>query len=271
MIENVYVIRPVEGLKLPSSDQLVKTETEQLKKHFGRNIEVPDVPDLVFQSLEARARRGIRGNEVFYLPGLHLEEDDEFWKGEGKVKPGYSFWSAIRTGYYPVEVAYLLEGWYIGDGRGKPNYNRGIQVYEDDYMAPLMKALRVAGEINRCTLNEKFFWEFPRRETKRDRYIAYKSRFGASPLEIRETILPIFAIMSGALGEVRNRRYIEFNIRGNMAHPEWGRTNTMEWFDDLDLIGVLCCGNLADVDWHLGAPGHGRIGFSPVERFPSQS
>lgn len=208
---------------------------------------------------------------MFYLPGLHLEEDDEFWKSEGKVKPGFMFWSAIRTGIYPAKVVDLFEGWYIGDGRGKPNYNRGTQVYEDDYMAPLMKALRVAGEIDRCTLNEKLFGMSPRRKTKKDRYILYKSRFGATPREIREIILPTFARMSGALGEVRDRRYIEFNVRGNMAHPEWGRTNTMEWFDNLGLRGDLYGGSLADVDEFLGPSGHGRIGFSPVERFPSQS
>lgn len=260
MPANVYVIRrPVEGLTIPSSDQLVATARAELKSHFGKDFEVPEPPIEVSQRLSILAERGIRGFEVYYLPGLKLEKGDKFWKGQGKVRPEDYFWNQIRNGNYPSQVAVLDEGWYIGDGRVKPSYNNGQQVYEDDYLAPLMEALRAAGKI----------------ETYGN--VPNNSRFGASPREIEGVILPTFAQMSGALGEVRNRKYIEFNIRGNMAHPECGQTDTWEWFSDPVFQGASRfigggsgCGGLAHVDRYSVGHRDDDVGFSPVERFPSK-
>lgn len=139
-------------------------------------------------------------------------------------------------------------------------YADGQQSYEeDDYMEPLMAFLRGANKI------------------KRYRHVPDYSRFGASPEEIERIILPEFAARSEARGIVRNRRYIEYNVWGNMAHPEWGKTNTWEWFGDsvfqsaYRLVGgVSDDGGLAYVHYFRADDRYGNTGFSPVVYFPSK-
>ncbi len=258
---NVYVIKPVEGLALPSADQLVTTSRTELKSHFGIDVEVPTPPAELFQTLEAFAERGIRNfDEVFYLPGIRLDKGHKFFKGRDKVKPEDYFWDQIKNGNYPAQNADLEAGWYIGDKRGKPQYDNGQQMYEDDYLAPLMEVLRSAGKV------------------KRYENVPADSRFRVSPREIEDVILPTFKEMSGAEGVVRNRRYMEFNVRGNMAHFEWGKTNTWEWFNDPAypgagrlLGGRSGGGGLAHVDSDRVFYRGDDLAFSPVVAFPSKA
>lgn len=260
-IPDFYIKIPVEGLVFLSVDQLVESASEELKAKFARDFEVPEPSQDLFETLRNFAERGIRGfDEVYYQPGLLLAENDRLWKGRGIVKPERYFWQQIENGNFPQEAAMLEEGWHIGDRRGKPRYNNGQQRYgEDDYMEPLMVYLRASNRI------QKYSW------------VPGYSRFGVSPQEIEEIILPEFALRSGAKGIVRNRRYIEFNVRGNIAHPEYGQTNSWEWFGDPASQGAYRLfggysghGGLAFV--HGDSVGHRYVnaGFSPVVAFPSK-
>lgn len=260
-VPNFYLRRAVEGLVLPSVDQLVTDARAELKDNFGRDFEVPESPVELFDTLRGFAERGITGfDEVYYLPGLELQKGDRFWKGRGRVRPKDYFWEQIRQGNYPKEVATLEEGWYIGDRRVKPMYADGWQRYgEDDYMEPLMAYLRASNRI------EKY------------KYVPDHSRFGASPQEIEGVILPAFAEMSGARGIVRNRRYIASNVLGNMRHPELGQTDTWEWYgdpifrgDDVFFLGDSGLGGLVHVDGHSFANRDSFAGFSLVVGFPSK-
>lgn len=256
-------LKPVEGFKLPSSDQLVAAARSDLKKGWGKDFDVPNPPDELFETLENFAARGIREfDETYYFPQIQLTEGDEFWRGIDRVKPAPSFWQKIEEGEFPEYVAKLEEGWYIFDRRVKPMYAGGQQRYgKDDYMEPLMDNLRAFQSIGR------YIWgQIPR-----------TSRAGVNPGEIEE-ILRTFAHVSGAKGIVRNRRYIEFNVLGNIAHPELGQTDTFEWFenyrfgDDYRLSGGSSDrGGLADVS---GGRFDSRKGdaaaFSPRIRFPSK-
>lgn len=261
MPANVYVIKSVEGLTLPKSDQLVTASTKELKDYFGINIEVPTPPVALFETLEAFAKRGIeRFDEVYYLKGMRFDKNDKFWQSRGRVKPEDYFWEQIKNNNYPPQVAELEEGWYIGDRRGKPQYDNGQQMYEDDYLAPLMEVLRSAGKI------EKYG------------RVPAGSRFVTSPREIEDVILPTFKEMSGAQGIVRMRRYIEFNVRGNIAYPEWGKTNTWEWFADPAYQGASRLlgggsgrGGLASVVSDDVDDRRDDAAFSPVIFFPSKA
>ncbi len=262
-IPTFYIRRPLEErLVLPSSDQLVVAARAELKGAWGRDFEIPTPPDALFEDLENFAERRIRGlDEVYYQPGLQLKENDKFWKEKGRVKPEQYFWQQIKDGNFPAESAMLEEGWFVGDRRAKPRYENGQQRYgEDDYMESLMAELRDAGKIQRYS------------------GIPDISRFGASPQEIEGTILPVFAEMTGVKGKVRNRKFIEFNVRGNMAHPEYGQTNTWEWFADPAfrgshrLIGGHSgLGGLAFVHVNLVVHRLDSTGFSPVIAYPSKA
>lgn len=261
-IAGIYIVRSVKRLVLPSSDQLVKAARIAIKANFDKDWEVPEPAQDLFETLKSFAVRGITNfNEVYYQPGLHLKEDDKFWKVRGRVKPGSYFWQQIRDGNYPEDVTVLPEGWFIGDRRGKPMYANGQQRYgNEDYMEAIMAALRGASDGI-----EKYS------------RVPDSSRAGASPREIEGVILPAFAKASGAKGIVRNRKYIEFNVRGNMVHPEWGKTNTLEWFADPVFRGAGRIfgggsdgGGLADVCGSSVDDRYGGVGFSPVVEFLSK-
>ncbi|MEK7616640.1 MAG: hypothetical protein AAB414_01150, partial [Patescibacteria group bacterium] len=124
LIPTIYVVtRPIEGLTVPSADQLVESARAEIKSDFDRDWEVPTPPQDLFETLEEFAARGITGfDKVYYQPGLQLKENDKFWEVRGRVKPEARFWKQIRDGNYPEEVTRLPEGWFIGDKRGKPMY-----------------------------------------------------------------------------------------------------------------------------------------------------
>lgn len=237
-------------------EQLITSEAIALKSFFGKEIKVVEPPKALFQTLEQLNRLGIRRFEPHYLPQLTLKEEDNFpgWK----VEPEKWFWERVKDGSIEKEAATLQEGWYLVDGRVKPNYNNGKQMYEDDYLGPMIEELRRVGKIQ----------DYP--------YVPEHSRFGVSPKEIEGVILPEFAKTIKIEGVVRSKRYIEFNVWGNMFYPQWGETNTWEWFADKyedahrlfgghsdhgGLACVFCCwsGNRDDL-----------TGFSPVVAFPSK-
>lgn len=261
-IPDFYIKRPVEGLVLSSADQLVTSASAELKAKFARDFEVPEPSQDLFETLKNFEERGIRRfDEVYYQPGLQLAENDKFWEGRGIVKPESYFWQQIKNGNIPQEAAMLEEGWYIGDRRGKPGYNGGRQRYgEDDYMESLMAYLRGSNRIQKYRGGLDY------------------SRFGASPQEIEGIILPEFAVRSDAKGIVRNRRYMELCVRGNIAHPEYGKTDTWEWFGDPAFRGAsrlfggssVGGGGLALVFGGSVGLRRGDAGFSPVVAFPSK-
>lgn len=262
MIPDFYIKRPIERLVFPSSDQLITAARRELKDSFGRDFEVSTPPAILFEDLRNFAETGIKGlDKIYYQSGLELTEKDKFWKGKGKVKPDPYFWKQIKNGNFPSEVAMLEEGWFVGDSRVKPMYNNGQQRYEgDDYLEPLMKYLRDSNRI------------------QRESGVPDCSRFGASPTEIEKVISTVFSEMSGAKGIVRNRRYMEANVRNNIDHPEYGQTNTLEWFGDPVfrggayrlLGGSSVDGGLAHVGGHPVDWRFDFAGFSLVVAFPSK-
>ncbi|MBI4080607.1 MAG: hypothetical protein HY430_02440 [Candidatus Levybacteria bacterium] len=176
-----------------------------------------------------------------------------------KVKPEHWFWEQIKDGNLPQDAATLKEGWYLVDRRGKPNYQDDKQMYEDDYLAPFMENLRETGRVQKY------------------RFVPDNSRFGASADEIEQVILPELASILGSEGIVRSKREIEFNVLGNMHYPEWGETNTWEWYadkfeDDSRLIGGHSGGGgLAHVSYDWSDNRHDGVGFAPLVEFPSEA
>ncbi|MBI4089169.1 MAG: hypothetical protein HY424_00500 [Candidatus Levybacteria bacterium] len=238
---------------LPSVEQLTRIESEALKRFFGKDIVVPKPPQELFQTLETMSKLGF---EPHFLPQVSLTEADKIpgWK----VKPQSWFWQNIKDGKPSADAAVLQEGWYLVDGRGKPNYDNGQQRYEDDYLESIMANLRKTGKIQKYSS------------------VPDSSRFGASPNEIEQVILPEVARKTGAKGNLTNKRYIEFNVWGNMFHPEWGQTDTLEWFADefgggRRLFGGDSGGGGLGYVYDSWSDNRGdSVAFGPVVRFPSK-
>ena len=244
---------------LPSSEHLIATEKQALSAFFGKDIAVPEPPAELFQTLEKMSKLGITGFEPHFLPQFSLTEEDQLpgWK----VKPNPCFWLDIKAGRFPADAATLQEGWYLVDKRKKPNYHMDKQRYENDYVEPIIQDLRKTDKI------------------KKDNFrMPETSRFRVTPDEIEQVILPEIVRIIGTKGELTNKRYIEFNVWGNMFYPEWGQTNTCEWFaDKLGDDRWLRGGNSSQLyngleNVRLGWPGErfGDGAFNPVIRFPSK-
>ena len=75
---------------------------------------------------------------------------------------------------------------------------------------------------------------------------------------------------------IRVPKEIEFNIVGNLHHPEWGETNTSEWlYDTFEgghrlLGGYSDGGGLADVDGCRPDDHLDDIGFRLLAEFPQK-
>ncbi len=241
---------------LPSSEHLMTAEKQAVSAFFGKDIAVSEPPAELFQTLEQMSKIGITGFEPHFLPQVSLTEKSKIpgWK----VKPESWFWQKIKEGKISKDAATLQEGWYLVDKRKKPNYDNGQQRYDNDYAEPIMADLRKTGKIQKYSS------------------VPDISRFGASPEEIEQVILPEAVRITGTKGDLTAKRYIEFNVWGNMFHPEWGQTNTLEWFadrfgDSSRLYGgYSVAGGLTSVHDVWSGHRHGDVAFSPVVRFPSK-
>jgi hypothetical protein len=247
-----------------NAPRLLKRAVNESNRFFAKDITALEVPDEFYKTYERLREIGLTRFEPLVLPQWTLLENDPLW--EGKVKPEPRFWENQQNGNLKPESAILQQGVYLIDGRARPDFQDGKQKYEDDgFMEEMLKGLRRKGVI------------------ERDSYILEDSRFGVSPWEIEEVILPELARAIGkealgSEGRVVNNSYIIFNIVGNMRHPEWGKTNTWEWFADKFWFDNYLRGGHSD----NGGLAHvycsdrsddryGHVGFRPLLTFPSKT
>jgi hypothetical protein len=250
-------------LNVEDAPRLLIPALDESNRFFAKDIASLEIPDAFYRTEERLREIGFTRAEPLVLPQRTLLEDDPMWKG--KVKPEQWFWRWIQNGNIKPESAILQNGVYLIDGRAKPIYEKGQQRYEDDeFMGDLIKGLRRKGYVQKHS------------------HIPDGSRFGASPEEIEEVILPEFARAIGkdalsSEGRVVINPYKVFNIVGNMRHYEWGKTNTMEWFGDKfgsvrTLVGGYSgFGGLAYVGNDSSNCRDDGVGFRPLIFFSSKS
>jgi len=213
-------------------EKLIKSEAKVLSEFFGKKIDVPKPPPQLFQTLETLRTLNISGFQPHYLPKYVLQESDNLPGWKIKLTPW--FWQEVkaeridkktrflREGKVEYNAATLIEAWYLVDGRSKPNFDNGKQMYQDDgYIGSVMQDLRRKASL------------------RKDSHMPDKSRFGASAGEIEQVIAPKVARLIKTQEIMRKLRAIEFNIWGNMFHPEWGQTNTWELLQDKYKINAI--------------------------------
>lgn len=195
------------------AQRLVTAESQALQRFFGKDMQVPQPPTKLFETRDVLERNRLTRFEAHYLPEEELAAKDKLpgWH----VKPEKWFWDQVKNGNVARDAAILRAGWYLVDGRGKPNYDNGQQRYDDDaWLQATIHDLRGSGRVKSLS------------------YVASDSRFGVSADEVEGVILPEVAKLLPAGVSIRMPREIEFNVFGNIHYPKWGNTNTWEWMND---------------------------------------
>lgn len=249
---------PLDSQFIPEQ-QLVSSEQEAWFRFLGHKVEISNPPPELSATLLKAHEIGWTQAEPHFLPKIELEQNSDFpgWT----VKPEEWYWQKIREGKVARDAATLDGVWVIIDGSQKPQYADGKQMYENDPFAPLLKQLREEGKI------QVPYW---------CKDIPKDSRFGISHDEIRKHVNPAIATLLGVQPEqVGALKEIEFNVLGNLAHPEWGnKTTTSEWFQDKFEDGSRLFGGrsddggLGDVAYEASGGHYGDLGFRPLVVFP---
>ena len=244
---------------LPTPEQLVASEKEAWKQFLGKEINIPEPPQQLFEAARLAIEHGITSFEAHLLPKLELKQNSKFpgWH----IKPEEWYWQKIKEGEIAKDAARLPGVWVLVDGAQKPNYDDGKQLYENDGFGQILLRLREEGRI-----------ETPNSYS----HVPRTSRFAVTPIE-RETHFyqALAEVLNVGKDKVRITREIESNIIGNIHHPEWGQTNTSEWFDDKfgdgrRLVGGRSdYGGLARVDCNWRDDRLGNVGFRPLIVFSS--
>ena len=244
--------------------ELINRERETIKKFFGAEIEVPPLPPEATPEKYKEWKE--KGFELHFVPAVEMKEDSNFpgWKNKPgkKFTPGeqygIEFFDAIKTGKLPPDAAKLSGAWLLVDTRRKPQYQNGDQRYTDDIFEPVLADFR----------NRQFV----------QNYKIPGSRFNLSPQDLEQPALR--SALAHAIGipveAFHLPRAIDNNYLGNALYPEWGNTDTYEWFEDVyDSRSRLCggysvFGGLSGVDWRDAGDRYERIGFRPLGRFSSK-
>ena len=212
--QNEFVYREFEK-------QLIEQEKQKLAEFFGRPIEVPPLPNEITE--ERMVEWMEKRLELHYLPPIDMSKEKNL---KNWAKPDFK---SIENFDLFKGVLVLQGCWILIDGREKPKFDtkKGNQAYEDDddFLGPVVKNLRSRGLIERNTSEPG-------------------SRFCVEPRELEhsEVVEGLAKAMGLAPEKVSLPRMIEFNLIGNIYHPEWGQqpSDCFEWFSDRSDDGRFC-------------------------------
>ncbi|HEU0050770.1 MAG TPA: hypothetical protein VFQ60_01800 [Patescibacteria group bacterium] len=262
--------------------EIIVRESQALRKFFGEEIAIPPFPRQATKERILEWRR--LGLELHYLPAITMAKIKRGSKGKilevapiefpgWKKKPGkryanqgisIDFFDKIKSGDLDSSALDLPGAWILVDTREKPSYvGNSDQMYQNDFLGPILEELNEKGIIKQTRINT-------------NEPLRADSRFGISPSELDDLRVKkaIAKVMGISEEYVSLPRAIEFNVLGNLYYPEWGETDTDEWFEDgykehwrlyggASLDGGLSCVSAGRCNYI-----NGSIGFRMIARFP---
>lgn len=241
---------------LLNPEALVVDQNRIVENFFG-NEAIPELPKTLVEFIERTTEQGF-SFELYREPRVVFTQDSSY---PGLVvKPDRWLFEEIQKGKISLDAISLSSQWAAMEGFPKPEYDGGKQLYENDPLASKLEKLRKNGKIaapaDGC------------------RHIPSISRFGTSPDEIASLIVPVFAGLSQIEDQIKAGKikagvppWASWFYRGNTAHPEWGQTNTWEWFtNSFGAAGRLFggyrdLGGLAGINYYWRGSGYAHIGF----------
>ena len=232
--------------------KIMEPEKKRLREFFGQEINVPPLPaEITPERLKDWQEKGL---ELHYLPPENMTQEREIagWK-----KPDYKY---INPSKLPPDATKLPGCWVLVDSRQKPEYQSGDQMYVNDFLGPVLQELRNKGLIEKFRHPQSRFYISPRELEKPEVIAAIAKAYGLKPEQLSL------------------QREIEFNVLGNLHHPEWGMppSNCSEWFSDLYDAGRRRLfggdsdyGGRAYVPWYAPDDRRDGIGCRFLGRFSS--
>jgi len=236
----------------------MKIEIGESTQTFSKDqLILPEItiPQEVSRILKRAEKAGIGVFEPYRFSNITLNQSSNIEGWNSKLEDWY--WKKIRNGELNQDAATLPYYWLLVDKTQKPNYKSGKQVYEKDPFGPLLGQLRRDKRIQNIEVKG----------------MPETSRFGTSKNELTQVVFPEIAKLAEVeekISQVRALTAKEFNIIGNIRHPEWGRTNTREWLEDKlkdghHLVGGDSDqGGLSQVSPAWPDSHYAAIGFRPV-------
>ena len=248
-----------------AQEKLLVEQRDVVERFRGKEV-FPEPPKALLEFVERTA-------EQVFIYELYLEPNALFTQTSDypgwRVRPNPYFWDLIKSGRLSPDAARLSLGWVAMEAIRRPPYDGGMQMYENDPLAPKLEQLRNDGKI------AVPYW---------CKHIPLTSRFGISAREIDNHIVPVFAQLSQIEEQIKAGTikagippYMAFNFRGNTAHPEFGETDTAEWFADETRDGRRLSGGdsgsggLACLDDWIPGYHDGDIGFRLQVVFSSET
>ena len=220
------------------------------EQEIGKNLEAHFLPHISF----SKENIVINGHTYDY-PQEWILPRDWFFDNTKPTPPTNRGEAEIPPRIDPQALT-ITSGWRLIDTTPRPNYDNDKQMYPDDPLAPLLQKLTTDGVITPSVPG---------------------SRFGISWDQRQQLIDPVIQETLGLPQEATIRVLTEgeFNVIGNMFHPEFGQTSTYESLDDQFgsyyrlVSGDSDDGGLADIGYNWSGSRHGFIGFRPLIVFPS--
>lgn len=199
---------------LPGPNQLLAEQTSALEAFFGKEA-FPQPPKELMEFLERTHDLGF-SFEPYLKRDIVLTQYSEFpgWK----IKPNPWFWEQINAGRVSPDAVRLKIGWGAMETIARPNYDGGKQLHQNDPLAPILEDLRKAGAI---TVPDYV------------RHVPLTSRFAVPALEVEGLVIARFVEIAGDRAKgVKTPPVVDYNYVGNLAHPEFGKADTWEWFSN---------------------------------------
>ena len=226
----------------------MQAETDVIRRFFQlESFVAPPLPSWITDELVT-----FWGNHLFhlhFLPSIALTQDLDLplWKD----RPGHFFYESIDKGTIHPDSQSLPEKWILVDARDKPE-KTGPWVSSSDVWI-----------LEKLGFHPKNFFKKKATQIFDQEYLAgalvkkgFSSRFCLSVNDVKELKPSIQKILKLDNQKIRLPRFIEYNYLGNTFYPQWGTTQTWEWFEDV-----------YDHDQHLagGSDSLGAIGCDPTD------
>lgn len=247
-----------------NAEKLVAAQQQAIAGFFG--AEMPAPSDRLFEVAEKIRKENFFTAEPFYLPRRPLNANSQYLGL--KVPPSDWFLRQIRNRHI-AEGANVLPGqWVILDVSKRPNYKGGKQMYPDSKgLGEILADLRDQGKIQ--------VPDYCKQVPRNSRFAVSADEIDGESGFVAKAVASVLSLQSDE--QVTTPPYAVFNYIGNLAHPEFGRVNTLEWFADNfgrgDRLGGGNSddGGLSYVDSWPSDVRNGDFGFRLQVSFPSKA
>ncbi|MFA4845310.1 MAG: hypothetical protein WC654_02000 [Patescibacteria group bacterium] len=230
------------------TDYLIQTETDTIRQFFQlESFAVPPLPTWIND--ERIQFWNDLSFHLHYLPAIALTQDLALplW-GD---RPGHFFYEAIEQGKLEPDASLLPGKWILIDARDKPEKQRPWISASDVWI------------LEKLGLHPKTFFKKKTAQLFEHEYLTetlaqrgYGSRFCLSVKDVDDLKPSIQNTLKLDIQKIRLPHFIEYNYLGNAFYPQWGTTQTWEWFEDMYDHGQHLAG---------GSGSLGAIGCDPLD------